>query len=493
MTFASSRKEKQMMNLYNSIDCIMSRVNSAKKEPEFSKEIEERLQRSPKIVKDDKDVLREFSKLIAFSQNAKSNLVSDMLDRNVWEGIFHKFEVYEVAKMNAKVVEDKHWEKIKVIRFRRKIRWIIGCAKSLTVIRKRHGSFSNLLKKADIPIRLPSERDIEDFWAGFTVLKKELREVNMPFFKRDTSLLHFLLHAGYDCIKPDLVVMKVAKELGIVPSEKGTKNLLQVVKFVQAYSVKRRIKPSVIDFYLLIYGGQLWARQFVHPSFYGNKRKEQVMNLNEYLSKSVELRTLYKIVKQDFIVKGLVHHNWNHVRRDLARGIIIAEKEQANMKIVLAGILLHDIGRLYPKVSKDHYSAGAKRAPKYLKKAGCTDEEIKKIVHCIRSHGPRALLAPKTKEAKVCYDVDVLSCSVGYLGVARVFDYFMREMGMNVKQMVELPSGRRGKRKDFYTETGKMMGEGGLLKAKDFWKKLEKEFAQQEREVKKVISNYVGD
>jgi HD superfamily phosphodiesterase len=217
------------------------------------------------------------------------------------------------------------------------------------------------------------------------------------------------------------------------------------------------------------------------------------MKLNKYLSKSLELRTLYEIVKQDFMVKGLVHHNWNHVLRDLARGIIIGEKERANMKIVLAGILLHDIGRLYPKVGKDHYSAGAKIAPKYLKKAGFTGEEIKKIVHCIRSHGPRAQDEPKTKEAKVCYDVDVLSCSVGDLGVARVFDYFMREMGMNVRQMVEIPSGRRGKREDFYTEIGKMMGREGLQKAKDFWKKLEKEFAQQEREVKKVIPEYEGD
>jgi HD superfamily phosphodiesterase len=217
------------------------------------------------------------------------------------------------------------------------------------------------------------------------------------------------------------------------------------------------------------------------------------MKLNEYLPKFVELKALHEAVKRDFLTKGLVHHNWNHVLRDLARGTIVGERERANMKIVLAGVLLHDIGRLYPKVSQDHYSAGAKIAPKYLKRAGFTGEEIKKIVHCIRSHGPRGLLAPKTKEAEVCYDVDVLSCSVGYIGVARVFDYFMREVGMNVKQMVELPNGRRGKRKDFYTETGRMIGKEGLIKAKDFWKELEKEFAQQKREVKKVIPNYVGD
>lgn len=277
ITSARSKKEKQMMKLYSSIDYIMSRVNSARKEPEFTKEVEERLQRSPKIVKDDKDVLKEFSKLIAFSQNAKSNLVSDMLDKNVWEGIFHKFEVNEVAKMNAKAVEDKHWGKIKVIRFPLKIRSIIRCAKSLTTIKKRHGSFSSLLKKVDIPIRLFSERDIENFWAGFIFLKKELREVNMPFFRQPTSLLHFLLHIGYDCVKPDIVVMKVARKFKIVPSEKGTKNLLKVVKSIQDYCVKKEnnsIRPSIVDLYFMIYGGQSWAKQFVYDSFYSKQNKK---------------------------------------------------------------------------------------------------------------------------------------------------------------------------------------------------------------------------
>jgi HD superfamily phosphodiesterase len=218
-----------------------------------------------------------------------------------------------------------------------------------------------------------------------------------------------------------------------------------------------------------------------------------VVTLNKYISKFAELRTLYKIVKQDFATKGLVHHNWNHVLRDLARGIIIGEKEKADMKIVLAGILLHDIGRLYPKLSKNHYSAGTKVAPKYLRKAGFTNGEIKKILHCIKSHGPRGLEEPKTLDVKVCYDVDVLSCSAGYIGVARVFDYFMREGRMNVRQMIEIPSGKRGYRKDFYTQTGKKIGEKGLVKARKFWKELEKEFAQQKREVKKILPDYEGD
>jgi len=199
------------------------------------------------------------------------------------------------------------------------------------------------------------------------------------------------------------------------------------------------------------------------------------------------------MVKQEFRTRGLVHHNWNHVVRDLARGIRIGEPEQANMKIVLAGVLLHDIGRLYPRKGEDHYSIGAEKAPKYLKDSGFTDEEVEEINHCIRSHGPRGIEEPRTLEAKVCYDVDVLSCSVGNIGVARVFDYFMREEGMNVREMVEIPSGKKGPRKEFYTRSGKAMGERGFRKAAKFWKELGEEFAQEEQSVRKLIPDYEGD
>jgi HD superfamily phosphodiesterase len=216
------------------------------------------------------------------------------------------------------------------------------------------------------------------------------------------------------------------------------------------------------------------------------------MKLRDYLSKFAKLQTLYNAVKQDFLTKGLVHHNWNRILRDLAIGII-GEKEGANMNIVLAGILLHDIGRLYPEVNKDHHSAGAEISLKYLKEAGYTKKEIEEVVHCIISHGPRGIEEPRTLEAKVCFDVVVLSCSVGYIGVARVFSYFMREEEMNIKQMIEIPSGRKGARKDFYTGTGRRLGEEGLKKARNFWKELSREFVEEEKVIKKIIPDYEGD
>ncbi len=217
------------------------------------------------------------------------------------------------------------------------------------------------------------------------------------------------------------------------------------------------------------------------------------MKLDGYLSQISELRTLYNIVKQSFSTRGLVHHNWSHIQRDLAMAIIIGEAEKADMKIVLASVLLHDIGRLSPSSGYNHYEAGAKTAPKYLQDAGFTDREIETIIHCIKAHGPRGLEEPKSLEAEVVYDVDVLSCSVGYLGVARVFDYFMREEGLGVKEMMALPSGKKGPREDFYTKTGRMLGEKSFQKARRFWEELREELKEEERKVKDIILDYEGD
>ena len=214
------------------------------------------------------------------------------------------------------------------------------------------------------------------------------------------------------------------------------------------------------------------------------------MKLNYYLSRSTKLKNLYKLVREDFSEKGLIHHNWHHVLRDLARAVIIGEAEEADMEVVLAGVLLHDIGRLYPMLGKDHYESGAKTAPRYLESVGFKNEEIREIIHCIRVHGLRGLEEPKTLEAKIVYDVDVLSCSVGYIGVARVFDYFIGEEEMGVREMLNIPSGIKGPRKNFYTETGEDLGRQGFEKARRFWEELRQELKEEEETVREIIPEY---
>ena len=181
--------------------------------------------------------------MIAFSQNAPSDKVEAMLNKGIFDNIFHNFEIKTVSQINPLDIINEHWDKIKVIRFKRKVKSIIDCAKSFELIHDKYGSFKTLL--SDIPKGLKSKTDVESFWKGFNDLKKIMGDVKMPFFRSSTSLLHLLLHIGFPCIKPDLIVMRVAKKIGIVDFEKGERNLLQSVKVIQLYSVDKDIKPRL--------------------------------------------------------------------------------------------------------------------------------------------------------------------------------------------------------------------------------------------------------
>ncbi|MBU7014907.1 MAG: HD domain-containing protein [Theionarchaea archaeon] len=216
------------------------------------------------------------------------------------------------------------------------------------------------------------------------------------------------------------------------------------------------------------------------------------MNLTGYFSTCPELKTLYELVEQEYITKNPVHHNWTHAQRDLAKAIYLGEEEKANMKIVIAGILLHDIGRLYPDSGKEHYMKGAEVAPDFLRDAGFTDKEIEAVVHCVKSNGPRGTEEPETLEARICYDVD-FSCSAGYVGIARAFHHFMGEEDMSVREMVEFPKERIIPQKHLSTEAGKRFAEESLRRAGEFWKALEREFHEEERLIGEIVPDYKAD
>jgi len=74
-----------------------------------------------------------------------------------------------------------------------------------------------------------------------------------------------------------------------------------------------------------------------------------------------------------------------------------------------------------------------------------------------------------------------------------VFDYFMRAKKMGVKDIMEIPSGKKGPRRDFYTKTGEIIGSEGLKKARRFWEELRLELKEEERIVREIIPEYEGD
>ncbi len=250
--------------IFTKIDEIIETIDQFKTEPLFSDEKNKRQNKIVSKIPNDNEILKTLSYLIAYSQNSNSEIVEQVLKSGKFDNAFNDFKIEEVIKLNPCDIADNHWNSIKGIRQQAKLFHIVSLARKI----KNIGSFADILNQTNIPKSIKTQNDIYDFWNGFDQLLNTLKNNKIPFFQSTTSLLHFLLDIGYDCVKPDLVVMKVAKKLNIIDSETGDKNFRKTVRFIQEYSVNRQIRPSIIDFYFLIDEGQMGAKKFVRPEFY---------------------------------------------------------------------------------------------------------------------------------------------------------------------------------------------------------------------------------
>jgi hypothetical protein len=230
----------------------------------------------PDFSSGDEEILRRLIIDIAFSNNAKAVYVAPLVDGGVFKAIFQDYTIDRSAALDPDRAVAEHWHEIKAIRFKYKIRSMVECAKRLRTIRENHGSFMAYLKTVGLPNAIASESDILAFWDGFTRVRAYLLALDFPYFKNFTSLCHLLKDLGFDCAKPDLVVMRAAVGLGIVPpltsGKVGTTHaehdLRKAVETIQRYAVARNLRASVVDFYFLIYGRQTDAVRFVKSEYY---------------------------------------------------------------------------------------------------------------------------------------------------------------------------------------------------------------------------------
>jgi len=116
-------------------------------------------------------------------------------------------------------------------------------------------------------------------------------------------------------------------------------------------------------------------------------------------------------------------HGPDHAERVHAIAIRIGLELGAEMRILSAAALLHDIGRREESESRGticHAARGAELAGPILADLGFDSEEIAAIRHCIASHRYRAENPPKSLEAKILFDADKLD-SLGAIGIGRAF------------------------------------------------------------------------
>src|SRR3989344_864713 len=116
-------------------------------------------------------------------------------------------------------------------------------------------------------------------------------------------------------------------------------------------------------------------------------------------------------------------HNFLHIMRVHELAKHIAQKEKADLLIVEAAALLHDIGRKYelinPKIN--HADKSAELALPFLKtliKIGFPSDKINPVLYAIRNHRFTKGIIPDTIEARVLQDADKLD-ALGAAGIMR--------------------------------------------------------------------------
>src|SRR5512141_529228 len=99
-------------------------------------------------------------------------------------------------------------------------------------------------------------------------------------------------------------------------------------------------------------------------------------------------------------------HDFDHVLRVVHLADRIAQTEGANVEVVHAAALLHDIG--LDEGRAGHETSAANRAKEILSAQGYDERFCTAVAHAIESHRFRSGPTPHTLEAQVLFDADKL-------------------------------------------------------------------------------------
>lgn len=123
----------------------------------------------------------------------------------------------------------------------------------------------------------------------------------------------------------------------------------------------------------------------------------------------------------DELDKGDFSHGFTHVQRVVRLALNIGKKEGADLEILKAASLLHDLARGKEDKGEvpDHAQESARLAKRILEQIGFPSEKTASVCHCIEVHRSKPEDKPKTLEAKILQDADRLD-ALGAVDIARV-------------------------------------------------------------------------
>jgi uncharacterized protein len=126
-----------------------------------------------------------------------------------------------------------------------------------------------------------------------------------------------------------------------------------------------------------------------------------------------------EFVKEKLVGNSKGAHTFDHTKRVYALCIRIGMDLDADLKILGAAALLHDIGRLDESTTGvSHSISSGEMSQDILRRVGFDDAEIDKVVDTIRTHRFSERIEPNSLEGKILSDVDKLD-AMGTIGVFR--------------------------------------------------------------------------
>ena len=115
-------------------------------------------------------------------------------------------------------------------------------------------------------------------------------------------------------------------------------------------------------------------------------------------------------------------HAFDHSQRVYNLALKIGTKEKADLDVIRAAALLHDIARLKEDNNEVecHADHGAELAEKILKEMNFPEEKIKEVSYAIKVHRHSKGIKAETKEAAIIQDADRLD-ALGAITIGRMF------------------------------------------------------------------------